>query len=452
MSSMFPPIRLRNAARKSPLEAALRVAWRELLKHGEAIFCRGTGIALIANLALFPGRFSPAARTIGRAYAYRFWRPANAGEWLDLLIAFLIWPAAVVISTFWLAWKNGGVVAERYGRSRARQCTDQVRLALTSGLLPPWYYVFELYRPGDTKNALGYLTRGQTKHGANRLFVKARGSSSPLADKEAFARFCAKHELTTLPVLFSIHDACLRGISGPGELLKADLFVKPICERGGKGAERWDCAGDGLYRDVEERTLPALQLVDRLREMSRWQPYLVQERALNHPAIRDLSNGALSTVRIISCLDELEQPEIIGAVLKMAVGTNVTVDNVHAGGIAAPVDLEHGRLGQATHAGFDTRRGWIDLHPETGAVITGRILPMWDELCELVRRAHSAFCDWVVVGWDVAILADGPSLVEGNHGPDVDLIQRPLRTAFADSRLGELIAFHLDRTEPVWRR
>jgi hypothetical protein len=76
---------------------------------------------------------------------------------------------------------------------------------------------------------------------------------------------------------------------------------------------------------------------------------------------------------------------------------------------------------------------------------------MWNELCDLVHRAHSAFDDWVVIGWDVAITAEGPRLVEGNSGPDIDLIQRPLRMAFGDTRLGELLAFHLNRSESAWR-
>ena len=48
-------------------------------------------------------------------------------------------------------------------------------------------------------------------------------------------------------------------------------------------------------------------------------------------------------------------------------------------------------------------------------------------------------------------MADGPRVVEGNSGPDIDLIQRPLRMPFGDSRLGELLAFHLNRTGRSWR-
>jgi hypothetical protein len=167
--------------------------------------------------------------------------------------------------------------------------------------------------------------------------------------------------------------------------------------------------------------------------------------------MRDLSNGALNTIRLLSCLDEEEQPEIMGAVLRIAVGDNVTVDNVHAGGLAAAIDLDDGRLMQATDLGADAELGWTDRHPQTGAMITGRVLPMWDEVRQLVRKAHLAFRDRVVIGWDIAIMEDRPRLVEGNSGPDIDLVQRPLRTAFGDGRFGELLAFHLNQCESSWR-
>lgn len=403
------------------------------------------------NLTLRPRGFPPAARAIGRAYMFHFWRPASAGEWLDILGAILLWPVAVITCSLWYTGKNGAVVAEQFGRSKFRQLADQLKLAATSGLLPPWYYIFERYRDGGTSRARAYLTRGETKHGAYVLLAKARRSSSPLGDKEAFARFCAERQVNAIPMLLSAHDGQLRWRAAR-TLPHADLFVKPVHGRGGRGAERWDYAGNGDYLDVTGHRLSAGQLLERVRGLSRSQAYLVQERARNHLAMRDLTNGALNTVRMISCLDEREQPELIGAVLRMAVGSNVTVDNVHAGAIAACVDLAEGRLWRATYMGVDARLPWIDRHPDTRAQITGRVLPMWDEVCDLVRRAHSAFQDWAVIGWDIAITANGPILVEGNSGPDIDLIQRPLRTAFGDARLGELLAFHLSRSEAAWRR
>jgi len=416
------------------------------------VLCRGTALALMANLILRSGRFPPAARVIGRAYLFHFWRPASAGEWLDIVAAILLWPLAVVTCSLWYTRKNGAAVAKQFGRSRMSQFGDQLRLSTTSGLLPPWYYIFELYRAGDIKRASAYLTRGETKHGAYTLLAKARGSSSPLGDKEAFARFCAERQVNSLPVLLSVHDGEQRWATRAAQALpERDLFAKPVHGRGGRGAERWDHAGNGTYTNCENGAATAAELIEHLRRLSQWQPYLVQERARNHPAMRDLTNGALNTIRMISCLDEHEQPELIGAVLRMAIGGNITVDNVHAGAIAARVNLTEGRLDQATYMGIDATRPWIDRHPDTGAQITDRTLPMWDEVSDLVRRAHSAFHDWVVIGWDVAITAEGPCLVEGNSGPDIDLIQRPLRTAFGNSRLGELLAFHLARSERIWR-
>ena len=427
------------------MDGQLRWLGQFTRKHADAILWRSAALALMLNLLLRPRRFPPASLAIGKFYLFHYWRPASAGEWIDIVVAVLIWPVGVISSAIWFTVKNGGFVAQRFGRSRLEQFGDQLRLSVTSGLLPPWYYIFELFRPGAIKQARCYLTRGQTKRGIYQVLSKARGSSSPLVDKEAFAKFCAERQVSALPVLLSVHDGELRGTA---KLPRSDLFVKPVCGRGGRGAERWDHVGDGFYQHCTGQKLSAGALLNRLRYLSTWQPMLVQVRAENHPALRDLSNGALNTVRMISCLDEQERPEIIAAVFRMAVGDNVTVDNVHAGGLGVAIDMTEGRLMQGTDMGVSARLGWIDRHPDTGGQITGRVLPMWSDVCDLVRKAHFAFRDWVVVGWDVAIMADRPRLVEGNNGPDIDLVQRPLRRSFGDARFGELLAHHLARPGP----
>jgi hypothetical protein len=442
----------RTSALKWRLGALDQRVRQSMRRHADGVVWRASAVGLLANLTLFPDRFPPASVTIGRAYMARFWRPSAASEWLDLAIALVAWPLGVVVCALSYTLRNGAVVGRRFGRSRLQQFGDQLRLAVVSGLLPPWYYIFELYRPGEMQQARYYLTRGETKRGAYRILADIRRSSSPLSDKEAFAHFCAERDIPTIPVLLSAHDGELRGTAA---LPRTDLFLKPVRARGGRGAERWDYVGEGVYRQQRSgQELSADEFLERLRALSRSQPFLVQERARNHPAMRDLTNGALSTMRIISCLDEQDRPEIMAGVQRMAVGRNETVDNVHAGGMGVPIDLSTGCLLQGTDMGVDAHMGWIDFHPTTGGRITGRALPMWEETRELVRAAHAAFSDWVVIGWDVAVTAGGPVLVEGNSGPDIDLIQRPMRRPFGNARFGELLAHHLNRPEirPYWCR
>ena len=135
------------------------------------------------------------------------------------------------------------------------------------------------------------------------------------------------------------------------------------------------------------------------------------------------------------------------AVLRMARNPTAAVDNFHAGGVAASVDIATGKLGKATGGAWGaTAGGWFDRHPTTGVRIEGRELPFWRESVELVRRAHRlAFSDQVVIGWDVAILRDGPCLVEANKGPDLDIIQRVGGKPLGSQRLGRLLAFNLQR-------
>jgi hypothetical protein len=147
----------------------------------------------------------------------------------------------------------------------------------------------------------------------------------------------------------------------------------------------------------------------------------------------------------MTCLDEHNHPEVTHAVLRMPRTPGIIVDNFHAGGIAAPVDLRTGIMGKATDLGRSRHSRWWDTHPTTGAPILGRRVPMWDQVLDLAVQAHAAFADQIVVGWDIAVLESGPQLIEGNKGPDLDIIQRTSRRPIGNSRLGVLMAHHLRR-------
>ena len=229
------------------------------------------------------------------------------------------------------------------------------------------------------------------------------------------------------------------------ELPACDLFVKPIFGKGGGGAELWRYAGGGVYRSSRGGESDAAAVVAHVALLSREEPFIIQQAVRNHHDLLDLGAGALSTVRLLSCRNEVGDYEATCAAFRMSVNPDSPVDNFHAGGVAAAVDMATGRLGAATGLAVTPDFMWHDEHPFTAARITGRQLPMWRETIDLALRAHRAFADYVLIGWDIAVVEDGPCLIEGNRGPDVDIHQRTSRAPIGDGRFGELLAFNLER-------
>jgi hypothetical protein len=416
---------------------ALAKIWAQ--RRAESVMYRIAGLP-VAIGALFAGSSDETQAALRALYSDQYWRPESATALGEMLTASLLWPLGLIAAAAWFGWTNAGIVRERCGKSWPRQFGEQLRAYFTAGILPPWYYMFELY--GEGSDFRSFINRFETKQGYYSLIRRRRPPTSNLCDKVQFAAECKDRHLNAVPVVATAIDGDVRLLCDD-RLPEADLFVKPISAAGGTGAERWDYAAGDHYRGSNGELCDHECLLERLRQGSFMAPRLVQPRVVNCAELRDINNGALSTVRVLTCLDQRDRPEVIAAVMRMAVGKNHRVDNIHAGGIAAPIDLATRRVGAASNLGMDARLGWIDRHPDTGGRIRDRIVPGWAELRALAERAHRAFDDRVMVGWDIAPTADGPIIVEGNSGPDVDLMQRPARCGMANGRFGKLLLHHL---------
>jgi hypothetical protein len=397
-------------------------------------------------------RSSPAGR-VHRLCNDALWPDADFLRSARNLGTIALWPIIAAARAVPEVRHYGAAVQRLTGKSRLRQFLEQVSMAIRYRIAPMYYYVYEFYRRGQWRSAPHYLMRYETKEIAYRLLYPiptAQFAPAPLKDKMEFARHCGAHGIRHVPVLMLFQDG--NRVMAPDLadcLPEADVFVKRTHGKGGVRSELWRYAGDGTYRDTRGVIGDGPSLIARVIELSRREPFFIQWAMKNHRELLDLSAGALCTVRMLSCRNEAGDYEVTDAAFRMSVSPASPVDNFHAGGIAAAVDVATGRLGRATDLGMGPDFKWHDVHPLTGAQIAGRQLPMWKETVELAVRAHRSFSDYVLVGWDIAVLEDGPCVIEGNRGPDVDIHQRTSLGPIGDGRFGELLAFNLEhRTGP----
>ena len=374
------------------------------------------------------------------------WRRGSWGERMVFAAAILAWWPTTVLHAAYLAARLGPSRSRLYGKSPFRQFVEQIEVAAKWMVPPLWYYTFEFFDDERRAHAADYLQRVQVKAFIYHWLVdrtQRHIPKFPFANKLYFSRICRRNGLRAGAIIATVGPKGFIFVDKTmTELPPVDLFVKIKYGRGGRGAEKWSYAA-GTYRDSTGRNFTAAELTNYLMRKARFESRVVQYCLVNHSALADLNLGALATARILTARNEKGEIEVTHAVFRMPQRPGARVDNIHAGGIAAAVDLATGRLGRATDLGLRTSSQWHDHHPTTGAPIVGRVLPHWPEALELARRAHERIGDRVVVGWDMALLEDGPCLVEGNGKPDVDLMQRPHQAGLGNSRLGELMAFHL---------
>jgi Sugar-transfer associated ATP-grasp len=151
---------------------------------------------------------------------------------------------------------------------------------------------------------------------------------------------------------------------------------------------------------------------------------LAEEFIVQHPLLAKLSPSGLNSVRVITQIDNDERVVVLATRLRITV--NSAVDNLGAGNLAAPVNLDTGVVsGPAIYS--DITKSDQVAHPISGVNIIDFELPHWDEVLKMIKQAALLYPKNRSVGWDVAITEAGPELIEGNHNWCKLLWQLPVK-------------------------
>lgn len=302
-------------------------------------------------------------------------------------------------------------------------------------------FELDFLSPEVRARALGTFDR----RGVHRLL---NPGAMPLArnilrDKRNFGRLMRDHGL---PVAEEFGEE-----SGPlaDWLAREDaVILKPSFSSKGKGIERF--SRTGLRRWTGAQEIEEDALIARTETLLR-EGGLVQRALATHETLQPVSPGALPTLRLITCLDEQGAAELGSAALRLSRDGTNPVDNFAAGNMVCAVDADRKCATAFLPEGHRMLRP--STHPVTGAEITGRPVPHFDEAVELVLQGHRLLADkFRLIGWDVGITQQGPVIIEGNWNPGTRISQLIEGRGLDETRLGALYRHHLSALDAKsWR-
>jgi len=156
--------------------------------------------------------------------------------------------------------------------------------------------------------------------------------------------------------------------------------------------------------------------------------------------------AVLSTCRVVTILNEKDEPEIVMSHWRIAVDPNSIADNVQTGGLSCAMgDYETGEIAFIIHQESQALQNLIMEHPITGTRLAGTCHPFWTNICGLVLSGHRKMDGVLYVGWDIAITLGGATVVEMNFpsalGPPIQMKWGGIN----NSRIGEILSWRAER-------
>lgn len=349
---------------------------------------------------------------------------------LAQVVATIAWPAAVLLHL--------RLVRRWFGPPQIliKRIPGALWAAIRHNISPSEYYQYELWRPDRRENIDNYLYLNE----GLRLFkvLNRQSRVNPIVDKLAFYELCRTHGIPTPEVLAAFAPTGRSMDFRSGLPPHRDLFVKPRIGNGGLAHERfrWDRI---LFQSNRGCQLRPEDLAGYLANRARTEnlTLLVQPALSNHPDLRTEPNAALATVRLVTGRSIHGGITPIFAFMSFGLPNKITA---HSNWVTL-IDVANGRLmppPPQNNLFYQYRQ--FDSNDDC-------ILPDWDAGLRHVKAAHNACSNFVFIGWDVALTADGVMILEGNTNWSAGTYQSLWGEPLGLTKFGDILATQLSHLE-----
>lgn len=287
--------------------------------------------------------------------------------------------------------------------------------------IPKHYFSRAFYHENDSFDYRNFMSMNTYFTILNSKNFKNPILESILHNKLLFDIFCNKNNIPTATVISYNFD---KNIYFNDEVFNIDnskklkiyflnifkqkkitkLFLKPI-----QGEQ-----GNGMFLINIDTSLEEYQEIFNEMILT---PYLHQEFIEQHDKVNEIFSKTINTIRLETYIDNKGNIHFLGVYMRFGFGNSI-VDNVSAGGLFVPIDIETGRL---FDYGYMSKYNFYDKcteHPDTKVKFKGFNIPDFESVKEVVISATKKL-PRRIIGWDIAITLEGPIIIEGNYYPGI---------------------------------
>jgi hypothetical protein len=217
------------------------------------------------------------------------------------------------------------------------------------------------------------------------------------------------------------------------------LILKPYDGQNGNSIFSLECKNDCFYFN---RCLMSKEQI--IKELKKANHLIVQEEAKQSEYSSKIFPDSINTIRIVSARKkECKEHEILCAVHRFGNHITKTCDNFNQGGFSSWIDIKSGTLGplRSFHKEFRDKNDIsisFDKHPDTGAVVTGIVIPFWNLITEKIISFSKECPVFEFLAWDIFLDKNNVvSLIETNTKSSLNVFQ--IHAPVLNTKFGETL-------------